>query len=156
MTIRSVDAGCPRLTRALGLLGTYYNLYVVLSLPPLEGGSGKKPLDKEENEVVQRLRDALRGGHGKEPRDHEEEEDGILPLEVLPDHRIVASRSVTGRVAFVRQMHRAGFVLDHSEEIRTQLGRFGFTVLLYDAEGGGNSDRNDEGVSNLGRTLLSS
>jgi hypothetical protein len=58
-----------------------------------------------------------------------------LPCEVLPRHRIVGAQTIAGRIAFVRQLGRVEFVLDRDEDMRTQLGRFGFRVLVYGDDG---------------------
>merc|ERR1712066_210573 len=56
----------------------------------------------------------------------------LLPIEVLPSHRIIANSSVLGRVAFVRQLpHKPEFVLEYNKEVKNQLNRFGFSVILY-------------------------
>jgi len=57
-----------------------------------------------------------------------------LPQEVLPDHRIVQSRSAKGRVAFVRQLARVEFVLDFDPVVQSELGRFGFVVIMYNRQ----------------------
>jgi len=76
-----------------------------------------------------------------------------VPNQVLADHRIIAAESVTGRVALVRQLaRRVEFVLDFDPQMKAELNRFGFRVMLY-----GNFDaaKQTNGVSLLGSSLLS-
>jgi hypothetical protein len=141
--VPSADVGCAKLHQALYLLGTYFNLFLVLTLSPNDDAGGAARVDEsdQEKELLDNLRAQLRGsaaGAG-------------ITMEVLPDHRIVASRTVEGKVAFVRQMHRPEFVLDCDAEMKTQLERFGFMVLLY---GQGDEKTSSDGVSLLGKTLI--
>ena len=141
--IPSADVGCAKLHQALYLLGTYFNLFLVLTLSPDDdaGGAGSVDESDQEKKLLDNLRTQLRGSAN----------DGV-PIEVLPDHRIVAARTVEGKVAFVRQMHQPAFVLDCDNEMKTQLERFGFMVLLY---GQGDEKRSGDGGSLLGKTLMS-
>lgn len=141
--VPSSDVGCAKLQQALYLLGTYFNLFLVLTLSSQDdaGGVGSVDESDKEKELLDNLRARLRGS----------DNDGV-PIEVLPDHRIVAARTVEGKVAFVRQMHRPEFVLDCDVEMKTQLERFGFMVLLY---GQGDEKRSGDGVSLLGKSLMS-
>ena len=144
VSIPSGDVACPKLQHALWLLGTYYNLFVVLCLSSTsEEGGGGVDVSEKERSMLCGLRSSLRSqGAGSEGRQ--------VSQEILPDHRIVAVRTLGGRVAFVRQMHRPEFVLDFDSEIRVQLERFGFTVLLY---GQGREQKQGEG-SLLGNALM--
>ena len=137
--IPSTDVGCAKLQQALYLMGTYFNLFLVLTLPSKDDAG----VDEHDNEkeLLDNLRSQLRGSGN----------DNGVPIEVLPDHRIVAARTVEGKVAFVRQMHRPEFVLDCDAEMKTQLERFGFMVLLY---GRGDEKRSSDGISLLGKALM--
>ena len=137
--IPSTDVGCAKLQQALYLMGTYFNLFLVLTLPSKDD-AGEDEHDKEK-ELLDNLRSQLRGS----------DNDNGVPIEVLPGHRIVAARTVEGKVAFVRQMHRPEFVLDCDAEMKTQLERFGFMVLLY---GRGDEKRSSDGISLLGKALM--
>ena len=141
--VPSFDVGCKKLHLALYLLGTYFNLFLVLTLSSKDDAGGADSVDEsdQEKELLGHFRARLRGS-----------DNGGVPIEVLPDHRIVAARTVEGKVAFVRQMHRPDFVLDCDLEMKTQLERFGFMVLLY---GQGDEKRSGDGVSLLGKTLMS-
>ena len=119
--VPSTDVGCEKLRRALYLLATHFNALLILSVAP-------GTTDNDMDDLVVKLR-------GDDPTS--------LPCDVLPRHRIVGAQSITGRIAFVRQlgsvrelgstrqMGRVEFVLDYDEDMRTQLGRFGFRVLVY-------------------------
>lgn len=123
--VPSTDVGCEKLRRALYLLSTHFNTLLILSVAP---GTTDNDIDG----VVATLR-------GDDPTS--------LPCDVLPRHRIVGAQSITGRIAFVRQLGRVEFVLDYDEDMRSQLGRFGFRVLVYSGGHAGNG-------SMLGNALL--
>ena len=140
------DVKCTRLRRALYLLGTYYNLFVVVGCP--EGGEESHSPGPTDGEAATRRR------IGK-IRDNllDDEADGrhALTSDVVPRHRIVVSTRPKGRVAFARQLGGTGLVLDRDEEVAAELGRFGFRVLRYPAPGDGPSA---DGSSPLGRFLI--
>lgn len=119
------NLSCEKLQRALYLLSTHFNTMLILS------NVSSEISDSDVDAMVKTLR-----GTGN-----------ALPEDVLPRHRIVAAQSITGRVAFCRQLGRVEFVLDFDEEMKAQLGRFGFRVLVY-----GSSPV--EGVSSLGYSLI--
>lgn len=56
-----------------------------------------------------------------------------LPSQLVPPHRIVASSSSVGRIAFVRQI-RPELFFDYDVDVKDQLQRFGFQVILYGAD----------------------
>lgn len=56
-----------------------------------------------------------------------------LPSQLVPPHRIVASSSSVGRIAFVRQI-RPELFFDYDLDVKDQLQRFGFQVILYGAD----------------------
>jgi hypothetical protein len=132
--VDSVD--CPQQRRVLYLLATYYNLLVILAVP-----------DAEFTE-----QDRLKAIHALRGIDT----DSILAAEILPTHRIVVASTVTGRVAFVRQLQRIELMLDFDPEVLGLLARFGHRVIVY---GGGSSGGNgatavDTSISALGRAML--
>jgi len=88
---------------ALTILGSEYNLFLILDF------------DNESVDIchMNQVKDII-----------------SVPPHVLPKHRIVAAQSVTGRVAFVRQL-RPELVVDHDIEVQKQLTRFGFKVHIY-------------------------
>jgi len=112
VTIRPSDVECVSLKRVLYLLGTYFNLFLVIHVT-------ESPPKAKVAEWISKI-------HGEG-----------LPMEILPQHRIVVVQSVLGRVALVRQLGNVEFALDFDPEMRTQLGRFGFKVMVYGM--GGNS-----------------
>lgn len=116
------EVGCSKLQRVLYILGCHYNLLVILV------GSGTFDYDG-------RLAQLRRGG-------------GDVSEKVIPDHRIVAATTVSGRVAFVRQIQRVELVLDFDPQVEENLTRFGHAVFTYGRSsswGGG---------SKLGNSLL--
>ena len=125
VSIPAEDVDCDKLRRILYLLATYFNLVVVLSVN-----------DEATEEQINRLVTTLRG-----------EDPTAMPEAVLPSHRIVAAQSRTGRIALVRQLGRVEFVLDHEQEMKDELDRFGFKVLVY----GGESSQ--DGTSRLATQL---
>lgn len=115
ISIPAAEVSCPKLRQVMYLFATYYNLLVILVLPP---GGGDKTLADVKELTIQ-----LRGSGDQDPH--------RLALDILPDHRIVAATSPSGRIAFVRQLARAEIVLDFDIEVKTQLTRFGYRVIHY-------------------------
>ena len=107
VSLPAEDVVCPKLSRVFFLLATYFNLIVVICV---EQGV------EEPESYIDKL---LLGG-----------DDKILS-EVLPRHRILLSQSITGRVAVCRQLGSVEFVLDYKPQIKTELTRFGFRVMVY-------------------------
>mmetsp|Transcript_22688 Transcript_22688/g.33502 ORF Transcript_22688/g.33502 Transcript_22688/m.33502 type:complete len:267 (-) Transcript_22688:27-827(-) len=125
---RDENLECSKLRRILYLLATYFTLIVVLNVDD----------DCKQKEIEQMIH-SLRGKEG-------------LPERILPDHRIVAAQSLTGKVALVRQLgQRVEFVLDYDNEMKNELERFGFKVLVYNKE----NDRKG-GSSRLASQLIGS
>mmetsp|Transcript_16565 Transcript_16565/g.20629 ORF Transcript_16565/g.20629 Transcript_16565/m.20629 type:complete len:273 (+) Transcript_16565:73-891(+) len=98
--------------QVLTMVGATYNLFVILDIPHDESEPGV---------MVKKARDALRKCG--------------LPEDVVPEHRIVASQSTAGRIAFIRQL-RPEIVFDYDEELKKQLTRFGFRVGISRRENG--------------------
>jgi hypothetical protein len=122
---------CLNLRRVLYLLATYYSLLVIVTVDP-------SFTPKDLKEILHKLRGSA-------------DEDSYLAPEVLPDHRVTASSSVTGRVAFVRQLQRIELVLDYDEQVRDNLTRFGHRVILY---GNTYDPGSSHSTSRLGTALL--
>lgn len=125
VTIRYGDVDCSRLQKALYLLGTYYNLFVLID------GSGASDVgtnDEERREFINNLRSSLlnQGDEGSE-----DSKEYKLNADIVPRHRIAFSSTSRGRVAFVRQLHGTELVVDCEEDVTKELERFGFRVLLY-------------------------
>ena len=131
ISIAASEVSCAKLKQVLYLFATYYNLLVIIVLP-----SG---VDKTMN--VNELTIQLRGNDKHDPH--------YLATDILPDHRVVAASSASGRIAFVRQLAKAEIVLDFDVEVKTQLSRFGYRVIHYKKQP---SDPKD---SQLGSQLLS-
>jgi hypothetical protein len=125
VSIPSEEVDCAKLRRVLYLLATYFNLVVVLSVGA-----------ETSEEDIQKVSKTLRGS-----------DPSALPLAVLPEHRVVAAQSRTGRIALVRQLGRVELVLDHDPQMEEELGRFGFKVFIY-----GNSGK--AGVSSLAAQIM--
>jgi len=123
---------CPQQRQVLVLLATYYNLMVLVAVPPT---TTRTNFDKKD--ALTRLRGSS----------------SLLTESILPTHRIVFCSTVTGRVAFVRQLQRIELVLDFDPEVKDLLGRFGHRVIVYGQENSNAGSEND-GISKLGRALL--
>ena len=132
ISIGASEVSCAKLKQVLYLFATYYNLLVILVLP-----SG---VEKTMNDVKE-LTIQLRGNDKDSPY--------YLATDILPDHRVVAASSASGRIAFVRQLAKVEIVLDFDVEVKTQLSRFGYRVIHYKKKP---SDPKD---SQLGSQLLS-
>lgn len=126
------NLNCSKQRRVLYLLATFFNVLVVFIVE-------EPTSDAQVEEFVQSLRGSP------------EDTDDWLPDDVLPRHRLVAAQSVTGRVAFVRQLGRVEMVLDVDQEMQSQLSRFGFRVLVY----GQQQDNKEKSESLLGQAFLS-
>ena len=129
LTVPVDEIECEKSRRIVYLLATYYNLLLIVSVD-----SSFQPKDMKN--LIQRLRGSEEG-----------EPENYLSPEVLPDHRVTASCSVTGRVAFVRQLQRIELVLDFDAEVKDNLSRFGHRVILY-------GSNHEPGVSNTSRSRL--
>lgn len=124
VSICEEDVACPKSRRIIFLFATYYNLLVIVHYPPPSVGEDET-CSKRLAEVVAKLH----GGSGDE-----QSYNFILTPAILPEHRILASQSTTGRVAVVRQLTRVEFVLDFDLDVQTQLNRFGYRVFVYGKE----------------------
>jgi hypothetical protein len=123
------QVACDSLRRIFYLLGSYYNLLVLLAVPEPTDGSATEMgnLEHQKKELIQRLR----GGND----DNDATTTTTLLTEaVLPSHRILLSSTIAGRVAFVRQLNRVELVVDFDGLVEAQLTRFGYRVFLYGLE----------------------
>jgi hypothetical protein len=145
VTITIESTACRYQRRVLYLLATYYNLLVILAVP-----AGNTTFsDQDRMDAIATLR-----GDGDNSNDDVEWTSFTLSVDTLPSHRVAVSSTVTGRVAFVRQLQRIELVLDYDPEVLALLTRFGHRVIVY----GGGSDESAkpdaEIASKLGRVLL--
>ena len=124
LAIPERDVGCAQLQKVVYLMATYYNLLLLLAVPAAFDRSHKL-------ELLQKLRAR------------------VMPPEVLPNHRIVLTSTVAGRVAFCRQLQRIELVLDFDPEVKGLLGRFGHRVVVYSSEDGNQKS----GLSLLGEAI---
>lgn len=128
-----------KLRRVLYLLGTYYNVFILLAVTPDTADALASLTYQKEQELREKMIKRLRGDDedGSIINDSESSPDKqqiatrSLSADVIPDHRIILSTTVTGRVAFVRQLHRVELVLDFDPEVRNLLSRFGHKVIVY-------------------------
>lgn len=139
------DIKCPKLQRVLYLLGTFYNLFTIIVIDNNQQFEG----DERENVIS-----VLRGKRLENEADENNENSSLKKIhlneDILPSHRIIASTSVTGRVAFARQLQRIELMLDFDAEVKNLLSRFGHRVIVY----GEKSESLPEGVSKLGSVIL--
>jgi len=156
VTVRHDEVSCAKLQKALFLLGTYYNLFLLIdgsgaslcadgsSGAGIGGGSDG---EKERREFIKKMRlEILNQGTAEEDASSKEYK---LNADVVPPHRIGVASTSKGRVAFVRQLHGTELVVDFDENVTKELERFGFRVLVYpQAKEGG------EGISALGSFLI--
>jgi hypothetical protein len=164
ISIPMQDLDCPKLRRVLYLLGTYYNILVIIVVD-----------SSVSIKEISNLRSKLRGGGVGGDTAPETSSSSFsmssslsafLSADVLPDHRIVAASTLSARVAFARQLARKDLILDFDADVCEQLMRFGHRVITY---GNGrrsrlnrseesSSDQQETGrrVSKLGRLLLQS
>lgn len=140
VTVYTDDASCDKLQKALMLLGTYYNLFVLVDGSDLGGKSMK-----EQREIVRTFREKMINAKNKEQT--KAGSSYHLNDQILPPHRIVFLSTTAGRVAFVRQLNGVELVVDGSTLVRDELLRFGHRVLVYPKGGG-------DGSSALGKFLI--
>jgi hypothetical protein len=129
VSVPEEDVMCPRLRRILFLLATYLSVIVIISVK-----------DSSTDEYIQQLIDKIRGSDVSSSVQ--------LPEAVLPSHRIVAAQSLIGRIAIARQLGTVEFVLDFDTEMKSQLVRFGYKVIVY-----GNQENISMGSSRLAQQL---
>jgi hypothetical protein len=139
VTVYPSDASCDKLQKALMLLGTYYNLFVLVDASDL----GDKSM-KEQREFVKTFREEMIHINTQQTK---AESSHQLNDQILPLHRIVFLSTTAGRVAFVRQLNGVELVVDGEEKVTKELSRFGHRVLVYPKGGGGES-------SALGKFLI--
>lgn len=110
-----------KLTKMLTILGTTYNLFIIISLSSIAKITAITNNNNVKNteEKVSYYREKLYQMMGRTCASN----NIILP------HRIIASTSLTGRVAFVRQL-KPDTVIDFDSNMSEQLSRFGFRVVV--------------------------
>jgi hypothetical protein len=113
------DCQNENLHRALFLLGTYYNLFLMIVLND-EGHISDYSEDKERSErIVSKLFST-----------------DALPKDIISPHRIVVTRSVASRIAFVRSLPKNAdctpyvIAYENEDELSVQLTKFGYKVIL--------------------------
>lgn len=104
--------------RVLFLLGTYYNLFVTVEMDGTEAIDDYKTDKTRSDKVIAAF--------------YSEK----LSNDVLPSHRIVPTRSVDSRIAFVRQLPRCDYVIGSKDDnmLMQQLTKFGHKVILSKIE----------------------
>lgn len=110
-----------KLTKMLTILGTTYNLFIIISLssiaitPTITNNNNVKNTEEKVSYYREKLYQMMGSTCASNTI--------ILP------HRIIASTSLTGRVAFVRQL-KPDIVIDFDSDMSEQLSRFGFRVVV--------------------------
>jgi hypothetical protein len=157
ISIPSQDLDCPKLRRVLYLLGTYYNILVIIVVDSsvsiqevsnirnkLRGDSGEDSGENQKQSVATAAAASAAATDIASPSaisSSSSSSSSYLSADVLPDHRIVAASTVSARVAFARQLARKDLILDFDAEVSEQLMRFGHRVITYGGGGGGNGRR---------------
>lgn len=116
VSIPSSDNENERVHRVLYLLGTYYNLFVMVNI---DGEDYLEDYAKDRGRT-----DAIISKFYSST---------ALQKEVLPPHRIVVTRSLSSRIAFVRSFPKSPDLVvgsDDESEWSAQLTKFGYTVIL--------------------------
>jgi len=128
-----------KLHKILYLLGTYYNVFVLVDasdvVPQITN-------DVQVKEYIDKVRTKL---YTASNSDNEYQ----LNEQIIPTHRIIVSTTSSGRVAFVRQLSDTQLVIDYDVDgVVKELERFGFRTLCYPRVDVG------EGESSLGKFLI--
>ena len=116
ISIKNDDSQNEKLQRVLYLLGSYYNLFLMVTLDEADH-MGNYIDDKERSSNIISVFYSS----------------GIIQKQVIPPHRIVVTRSTASRVAFVRAFPRSpDYVIGSTDEneLSDQLSKFGFNVVL--------------------------
>mmetsp|Transcript_8864 Transcript_8864/g.12690 ORF Transcript_8864/g.12690 Transcript_8864/m.12690 type:complete len:351 (+) Transcript_8864:92-1144(+) len=139
-------AKCHKLQKSLMLLGTYYNLFLLV-----DHKQQQQQQEEVDRDVVKRFRNDLLNIATTESTAKNDNNKDKLTAQISPPHRIIFTSTPEGKVAFVRQLHEAKLVLLGSKEdkVKVELERFGFRVVSYLDE---TVDGDD--VSALGQFLL--
>jgi hypothetical protein len=119
---------CPHQRYGLYLLATYYNVLVIL-VP----STAEEPLKAIEQRRAKAIA-TLRGNETAAASHQMNAESCYLSPSVLPTHRILASNTVSGRVAICRQLQSVDAILDYETEVQSLLTRFGHVVILYNRD----------------------
>jgi len=141
-----------KLHKILYLLGTYYNVFVLVDASDVVPEIVK---DVQVKEYIDKIRTQLytttttnNNSSSSEYRSSEYQ----LNEQIIPNHRIIVTTTSSGRVAFVRQLADTQLVIDYDVEgVVKELERFGFRTLCYprvEGDGGGG------GESSLGKFLI--
>ena len=143
-TSNSVDS---KLHKVLYLLGTYYNVFVLVDASDVEP---KITNDEEVKEYIDKIRTQLYTNNNNNSSDNEYQ----LNKQIIPTHRIIVTTTSSGRVAFVRQLADTQLVIDYDVEgVVKELERFGFRTLCYPRVEGGMGEGGC-GESYLGKFLI--
>jgi hypothetical protein len=116
---------CPYQRYGLYLLATYFNLFVILVQSSTDPPSVQQ---QRRVDAVMALRGDAQNASGDDGNDAE---GCYLSASILPTHRILASMTVSGRVAICRQLQSVDVILDYEAEVQGLLSRFGHVVILY-------------------------
>ena len=157
------SVACPQQRRVLHLLATYYNLLVIMTVSQQQRADEFTEVDRVR--AIATLRSGENGASGSSDIDESDaplqQQQQQLTADILPTHRITVASTVTGRVAFVRQLQRVELVLDYDPEVLALLSRFGHRVIVYgNRESSSSSQREgaaaeaDLSISKLGRAML--
>eukprot|EP01083_Nonionella_stella_P252643 870202_1 len=129
--VLSIPSGsAASMQKVLALLGTYYNLFVMVALEQ-EDESGLRSVSGKSDEYT-----AVKQKSKEIVDDFYEGENTGLSRDVLPPHRIIMTRSVASRIAFVRAFPKSPeYVISigvdgEDKELKDQLTKFGFNVML--------------------------
>eukprot|EP00573_Skeletonema_grethae_P006894 CAMPEP_0201710276 /NCGR_PEP_ID=MMETSP0578-20130828/58549_1 /ASSEMBLY_ACC=CAM_ASM_000663 /TAXON_ID=267565 /ORGANISM="Skeletonema grethea, Strain CCMP 1804" /LENGTH=455 /DNA_ID=CAMNT_0048199303 /DNA_START=52 /DNA_END=1417 /DNA_ORIENTATION=+ len=122
------SAKCHKLQKSLMLLGTYYNLFLLV-----DHKQQQQQQEEVDRDVVKRFRNDLLNIATTESTAKNDNNKDKLTAQISPPHRIIFTSTPEGKVAFVRQLHEAKLVLLGSKEdkVKVELERFGFRVVSY-------------------------
>lgn len=114
VSIAAADCGKENVQRALFLIGSYYSLFLVVAIDNEESLDDYEKDKERTNNIVSSLYSSA------------------VPKEILPSHRVVVTRSLASRVAFVRSFPKIPdlIIAGNEGDLSTQLTKFGYTVIL--------------------------
>ena len=115
--------GDDKLSNILNSLASMYTVFVMMAVDVNDDLSSMSAIQTKTDELWKQL---FKGNAEQQQ-----------PL--LPKHRLMICGGVTGRVALVRQLQRVELVVDYEKSVQDQLTRFGYKVVLYNDNKGGDS-----------------
>lgn len=156
---------CPHLHEALFLLGTFYNILVIIAINQHQNNDQEQHVTAQPSSSPDALRQQLYDDPTittatktttttRQPLSAQQQQlpqpqhSYSLTRDIVPPHRILVTSTLAGRVAIVRQIQRVELVLELDIAAQELLARFGHKVIVY---GSGSNNNNTKSTTNQSR-----